>query len=69
MDIKDKVAIVTGGTGGIGFATVQALIRHGAKVCWKFKDFSLFNIKVSARHLRKHAKLFNFREYREVWVL
>ncbi|KAL7304571.1 hypothetical protein TKK_0003354 [Trichogramma kaykai] len=31
MIIKDKVAIVTGGTGGIGFATVQALLRHGAK--------------------------------------
>ncbi|KAJ8687886.1 hypothetical protein QAD02_023681 [Eretmocerus hayati] len=31
MEIKDKVAIVTGGTGGIGFATVQALLQHGAK--------------------------------------
>lgn len=32
MEIKDKVIIITGGTGGIGFATVQALLKHGAKV-------------------------------------
>ena len=32
MDVKDKVAIVTGGSGGIGFATVQTLLKHGAKV-------------------------------------
>ncbi|XP_058791660.1 alcohol dehydrogenase-like [Phymastichus coffea] len=31
MDIKNKVAIVTGGTGGIGFATVQALLKNGVK--------------------------------------
>ncbi|XP_014215716.1 15-hydroxyprostaglandin dehydrogenase [NAD(+)] isoform X2 [Copidosoma floridanum] len=31
MDVKNKVAIVTGGTSGIGFATVQALLEHGAK--------------------------------------
>ena len=32
MDIKNKVAMVTGGTGGIGFATVEELLRNGAKV-------------------------------------
>ncbi|XP_058792633.1 uncharacterized protein LOC131665051 [Phymastichus coffea] len=31
MEVKDKVVIVTGGTGGIGFAAVQALLRHEAK--------------------------------------
>ncbi|XP_008204393.1 15-hydroxyprostaglandin dehydrogenase [NAD(+)] [Nasonia vitripennis] len=30
MDINDKVAIVTGGIKGIGFVTVQHLLRHGA---------------------------------------
>ena len=32
MDIKDKVFAVTGGQGGIGFAVVLCLLRHGAMV-------------------------------------
>ena len=32
MSFKDKVAIVTGGTKGIGFATVNRLVENGAKV-------------------------------------
>ena len=32
MEIKDKVAIVTGGASGIGLATVKAFVEKGAKV-------------------------------------
>lgn len=33
MNIENKIAIVTGGMGGIGFATVQHLLRNEAEVC------------------------------------
>ena len=32
MDLKDKAAIVTGGTKGIGYAIAEALVRNGADV-------------------------------------
>jgi len=32
MDIKDKVAIVTGGASGLGLGTVRGLVNKGAKV-------------------------------------
>lgn len=32
MVLKDKVAIVTGGSRGIGFATVRAFLQEGAAV-------------------------------------
>ena len=32
MDIEGKIAIVTGGIGGIGFAIGQELLRNKAKV-------------------------------------
>ena len=32
MLLKDKVAVITGGSRGIGFATVEAFIKEGAAV-------------------------------------
>ena len=32
MEIKDAVAVVTGGASGLGFATAKALLDEGAKV-------------------------------------
>lgn len=30
--VEGKVALVTGGAGGIGFSYVRGLLKHGAKV-------------------------------------
>src|SRR4051812_6686738 len=39
MRLKNKIAIVTGGAGGIGLATVKAFVREGATVIiWDMSD-------------------------------
>jgi NAD(P)-dependent dehydrogenase (short-subunit alcohol dehydrogenase family) len=32
MSLKDKIAVVTGGSGSLGLGLVEALVAHGAKV-------------------------------------
>lgn|GEM_PF-6300006 len=34
MQLTDKVIFITGGTSGIGKATVLVALREGAKVCF-----------------------------------
>lgn len=38
--VKNRVAIVTGGSSGIGFETVKLLLQQGAKVAWCGRDMS-----------------------------
>lgn len=36
--VKDRIAVVTGGSSGIGFETVKQLLKQGAKVAWCGRD-------------------------------
>lgn len=33
MEVKNKVAVITGGLGGIGFETTRYLLKNKVKVC------------------------------------
>ena len=47
--IENKVAVVTGGSSGIGLETVRLLLQQGAKVAWCGRDSS--RLAASMQHL------------------
>ena len=51
MNLKNKIAIVTGGTKGIGRGIAEALIREGVSVCISARHQD--EIDVSVRHLTR----------------
>ncbi len=55
LDLKDKTAIVTGGTKGIGFAIAEALLQHGANVfvCGRNKS----DLRQALEWLGKHGNV------------
>ena len=47
MDLKGKIALVTGGAGGIGRAYCEELLKHGAKVRVQHNPLSIFSTHIS----------------------
>ncbi len=59
FQVEGKVAVVTGGSSGIGLAAVEILVAEGAKVAWCGRDEERLN---ASKHyiLEKfpHANIF-----------
>ena len=57
MDIKGKVALITGGASGLGLATAEKLLAAGSKVM--LVDLNEDNIKKAKKSLDQGINIFN----------
>lgn len=55
MELKDKIAVVTGGSRGIGKATCKSLIQQGCKVIFCGKDRK--NLEKAEKELKKYGDI------------
>ena len=54
--LKDKVALITGGAGGIGFAVASAYCQNGASVVLTdFNENKLLEAKKSCRSMQQRC--------------
>ena len=58
FDLTGKVALVTGGNGGIGLGFAEGLVEHGADVCiWGTNEAKNAAAKAQLEAIRKGAKV------------
>lgn len=59
FQVEGKVAVVTGGSSGIGLAAVEILVAEGAKVAWCGRDEERLNAsKLYILEKYPHANIF-----------